>query len=58
MQLEFIRRHKDNLTYKTYPSYDHQFNELQFENGLFKQAIPKIQQVMQEAFSWLNNHSN
>jgi len=57
IQLEFIRRGKDNLTYKTYPSYDHQFNEIQFENGQFKQAIPKIQEVMQEAFLWLNNYS-
>jgi len=53
IQLEFIKRQKSNLTYKTYPGYDHQFNEIIFEDGIFKDAIPKIDAVIQDAFQWL-----
>ena len=54
--LEFLKRGKTNLTYKTYPSYNHQFQELIFEGGQFKQAIPKLQQVMENAFQWLSEN--
>lgn len=53
IQLEFIKNKKNNLTYKTYPNYDHQFNEIIFENGEFKEAIPKLNSVMNNAFEWL-----
>lgn len=53
VNMVFMIQQKDNLTYKVYPNYDHQFNELHFENGQFKQAVPKLQEVFQDAFSWL-----
>lgn len=56
IKLEFIRKGKQNLTYKTYPNFDHQFNELIFENGTFKDAIPKLDFVMDAAFEWLKKH--
>lgn len=58
LQLEFIKKGKTNLTYKTYPNLDHQFNEVHYENGQFKGATPKMQSVMQEAFKWLNSTEN
>ncbi len=54
IQLEFIKRQKSNLTYKTYPNYDHQFNEIKFEGGVFVDAISRIDAVMQDAFNWLS----
>lgn len=53
IQLEFIKKQKSNLTYKTYPNYDHQFFELIFENNEFKEAIPRLDLVMKDAFDWL-----
>ncbi|MEM9549479.1 MAG: hypothetical protein AAGA77_26145 [Bacteroidota bacterium] len=53
IQLEFIKNKKSNLTYKTYPNCDHQFNELVIENGVFKQAIPRLDEVLRDAFEWL-----
>ncbi len=55
VQMMFAVRQKDNLTYKVYPNYDHQFNELIFDKGSFKQAIPKLQEVFKEGFNWLKN---
>lgn len=57
-QMAFAVRQKDNLTYKVYPNYDHQFNELIFENGTFKQAIPRLQEVFKEGFKWLLKKGN
>ncbi len=56
IKLEFIRQGKQNLTYKTYPNYDHQFNELIFENGAFKDAIPQLDYVLNAAFEWLEEN--
>lgn len=53
IKLEFIKHRKKNLTYKSYPGYDHQFNELLFENGKFKGAVPQIDKVLDEAFKWI-----
>ena len=54
IKLEFIRLGKRNLTYHTYPGYDHQFNELIIEKGVFKEAIPRLNDVMSDAFGWLS----
>ena len=54
IQLEFIKSGKDNLTYKTYPNCDHQFNEIITKNGQFTEAKPKLGIVMKSAFDWLN----
>jgi pimeloyl-ACP methyl ester carboxylesterase len=56
IQLEFIKNQKNNLTYKTYPGFDHQFNELIFEDGRFKEAKPKLTFVLNEAFKWLDSN--
>lgn len=56
VNMVFMIQQKDNLTYKVYPNYDHQFNHHQFENGQFVNAIPKIQMVMREAFDWLKEN--
>lgn len=53
IQLEFIKNKKENLTYKTYPNCDHQFNEIITENGQFVEAKPKLDIVMKSAFEWL-----
>jgi pimeloyl-ACP methyl ester carboxylesterase len=55
IQLEFIKNGKDNLTYKTYPNCNHQFNEIIMENGKFIEAKPKLDAVMKSAFDWLEN---
>lgn len=55
IQLEFIKSGKDNLTYKTYPNCDHQFNEIITKNGQFIEVKPKLGIVMNSAFDWLNN---
>lgn len=56
IKLEFIKNGKDNLTYKTYPNCDHQFNEIIIENGHFVEAIPKLDTVMKSAFEWLEKY--
>jgi len=53
IQLEFIKNKKENLTYKTYPNCDHQFNEIITENGQFVETKPKLDIVMKSAFEWL-----
>lgn len=55
IQLEFIKNGKDNLTYKTYPNCDHQFNEIIMKNGQFIEAKPKLDTVMKSAFEWLGS---
>lgn len=56
IKLEFIKNNKSNLTYKTYPNYDHQFNELITKNGKVIKATPKLNEVMSSAFLWLKKH--
>lgn len=53
IKLEFIMNNKTNLTYDTYPNFDHQFNEVIMENGNVKDVKPKISEVMNAAFDWL-----
>ncbi len=54
IQLEFIKHKKNNLTYKTYPNYDHQFNEIITKNGQFIKSIPHLDRVLRTAFEWLD----
>jgi predicted esterase len=53
IKLEFIKLRKENLTYKTYPDYDHQFYEIITKDGQFVKAVPKLDEVMSHAFAWL-----
>ena len=55
IQLEFIKNKKDNLTYKTYPNCDHQFNEIITKDGHLIDVKSKLGIVMSEAFEWLKN---
>lgn len=54
--LEFLRKRKNNLTYKTYPGYDHQFNELIFEDGKVVDAKPQLDTALEAAFEWLGKN--
>lgn len=56
IQLGFIKNGKENLTYKTYPNHDDQFNEIITKDGQFVDAIPKLDMVMTSAFEWLESH--
>ena len=53
--LEFLRKRKTNLTYKTYPGYDHQFNELIFKDGQVIDAKPQLDKALEAAYEWLKN---
>jgi len=53
IKLEFIKNRKDNLTYRTYPDCDHQFNEIITKNGQFVEANSKLNLVLEAAFDWL-----
>lgn len=55
MKLMFIKENKQNLTYKTYPGYDHQFNLMQIEEGVIVGAEPRLTSVLSEAFNWLKS---
>lgn len=52
--LEFIRLQKNNLTYKTYPGLDHQFNKLIYENNQVINAESYLDTVLENAFKWLD----
>jgi hypothetical protein len=54
IQLDFLRRGKSNLTYKTYPGYDHQFNHQVFQHGQLKEVVPRLTEVLHEAMEWLD----
>lgn len=53
IRLEFLRRGKTNLTYVTYPNYDHQLNKLEIEDGEVTNAEPKMQEALAVALKWL-----
>ena len=50
VQLEFLKHHKKNLIYKTYPSCNHFFREINKD----KLPIEHIDEVISEMFSWLD----
>lgn len=54
--LDFIRLGKENLKYKTYPGYDHQFNQLHFEKGKVVGVTPKLTEVLIDVFTWLKEN--
>jgi pimeloyl-ACP methyl ester carboxylesterase len=54
--LDFLRLGKTNLTYKTYPNYDHQFNELLIENGQIVNVTPRLDDAVQVALKWLSEN--
>ena len=54
--LDFLRLGKTNLTYKTYPNCDHQFNELKIENGQVISATPRLNEALDAALKWLSEN--
>lgn len=52
--LEFIRLQKNNLTYKTYPELDHQFNEIIHHKDGTVNMESKLNEVMNDAYRWMN----
>lgn len=53
--LEFIRKGKQNLTYKVYPNYDHIYNETTRRFGEEVGLGFKANIVIDEIFKWLDN---
>lgn len=49
LKLEFIRLHKTNLTYKTYPNCNHYFTNVKTHQNI-------LDKVIEEAMEWLNNN--
>lgn len=52
-KLEFIRRRKNNLTYKVYPDSNHYFQDQADENS---PKTDRIDEVHQFAVDWINAH--
>jgi pimeloyl-ACP methyl ester carboxylesterase len=50
--LEFLRKGKTNLTYKTYPGYNHYFQQVHKD----KPPVEKIDEVTNEVLRWLEEH--
>lgn len=53
--LEFIRKGKTNLTYKVYPNFDHIYIEVIRKFGNDTGYEFKMEQVINDIFSWINN---
>lgn len=53
--LEFIRKGKNNLTYKVYPNFDHIYIEVIRKLGNDTGFEFKMDVVIKDIFSWLNN---
>jgi len=51
--LEFIRKGKQNLTYKVYPNYDHIYNETTRKFGEEIGLGFKANIVIDDIFNWL-----
>ncbi|WP_333693635.1 hypothetical protein [Flavobacterium sp.] len=52
--LEFIRKGKNNLTYKVYPNFDHIYVEVIRKFGNDTGYEFKMDEVIKDIFSWLN----
>ncbi|RSC92868.1 alpha/beta fold hydrolase [Tenacibaculum singaporense] len=53
--LEFIRKGKDNLTYKVYPNYDHIYMETQWKFGEEIGKGFKANEVIKDVIKWIKN---
>lgn len=56
IKLDFLRRGKTNLTYKTYTDCDHQFNVVTKTDGKVISVEPKLGLVLAKAFEWLKEN--
>jgi len=52
-KLEFLRKGKDNLTYKVFPNYDHFFIETKTDESGKKQWIDQLDKVNRFALEWI-----
>ena len=52
-KLEFLRKGKDNLTYKVYPKYDHYFMETKIVESGKKEWIDHLDEVNAFALQWV-----
>ena len=55
-KLEFLRKGKDNLTYKVYPNYDHYFMETKVEKSGKKEWIDHLDDVNAFALKWVSEN--
>ncbi|MEM6721273.1 MAG: hypothetical protein AAF611_18240 [Bacteroidota bacterium] len=52
-KLEFLRKGKDNLTYKVYPNYDHFFMETKIDDSGKREWIDHLDEVNNFALEWI-----
>jgi pimeloyl-ACP methyl ester carboxylesterase len=52
-KLEFLRKGKDNLTYKVYPNCDHYFMETKTDESGKKEWIDHLDEVNNDALEWI-----
>lgn len=55
-KLEFLRKGKDNLTYKVYPNCDHFFLETKTDESGKKEWIDHLDEVNKFTLDWVNKH--
>lgn len=55
-KLEFLRKGKDNLTYKVFPDCDHFFLEPQTDSSGKKEWIDRLDEVNGFALEWVSNN--
>ncbi len=55
-KLEFLRKGKDNLTYKVFPNYDHFFMETKTDESGKKEWIDHLDEVDDFALEWVTKH--
>ena len=55
-KLEFLRKGKNNLTYKVFPNYDHFFMETKTDQSGKKQWIDHLDEVNKFALEWVRKH--
>lgn len=55
-KLEFLRKRKDNLTYKVFPNYDHFFMETKTEKSGKKEWIEHLDEVNNFALEWVTQN--
>ncbi len=55
-KLEFLRKGKDNLTYKVFPNYDHFFMETKTDKSGKKEWIDHLDEVNDFALEWVTKN--